>query len=147
MSDPRVEEVVRQVRVELLEQLSDFQKNAPAYITDYVKTLLGPAKTTWRPRPGFHPKLAELIRDLALDAAVMDRLPSATRVNSQTRDNDRPLTTRSKYVSGTSTVVTRRGDDPHGAASPEPRNESNEDVRPARRYLEPGEASPRGVAA
>lgn len=71
-ADPRVEAITAQVRADLIDQMRDLQQNANRYINEYVAAFLGP-KTTWRPRPSFHPKLAELIRELAQDAALADR--------------------------------------------------------------------------
>jgi hypothetical protein len=72
MSDERTQGITRQVQLDLLDHLRDLQKNAPRYIEEYVQTLVGP-KTIRRPQAHMHPKLAELVRELALDAAVMDR--------------------------------------------------------------------------
>src|SRR4051812_44586457 len=84
--DSRSEQISEQVRLELLDQLQDLQKHGRKYIEEYVSAFLGP-KTTWRPRPGFHPKLAELIRELASEAALSDRRTcGATSPFPTTRD-------------------------------------------------------------
>lgn len=89
LMDSRSEQISEQVRLDLLDQLRDLQKHGRRYIEEYVEAFLGP-KTTWRPRPNFHPKLAELIRELAAEAALTQR---ACRVAS-------PLpTTRDGHVS------------------------------------------------
>lgn len=79
----RAEAISEQVRLELLDQLSDLQKHGRKYIDEYVDAFLGP-KTTWRPRPSFHPKLAELIRELTSEAALAERTCGAAL--SSTRD-------------------------------------------------------------
>lgn len=71
-SDPRTQAIVQQVRADLMDQLRDLNQHGAQYIDEYVSAFLGP-KTTWRPRPSFHPKLAELVRELAQEAALMDR--------------------------------------------------------------------------
>jgi hypothetical protein len=68
----KVDVIAEQVRLELLDQLRDLQHHGRRYIEEYTGAFLGP-KTTWRPRPAFHPKLAELIRELVGEAALADR--------------------------------------------------------------------------
>lgn len=80
-ADPRAEAIAEQVRLDLLDQLRDLQKHGRRYIEEYVDAFLGP-KTTWRPRPSFHPKLAELIRELAQDAALADRFRACGAASS-----------------------------------------------------------------
>lgn len=91
--DPRVQAVSEQVRVDLLDHLRDLQAHGPSYIREYVEAIVGP-QTTRRPRPrALHPKLAALVRELALDAAAMDRRSPTSAFDSLSpRDNDRPLT-------------------------------------------------------
>lgn len=85
--DERVDAIVAQVQVDLLEHMRDFQKHAPHYIREYAKAVVGP-KTTRNPHAHMHTKLAGLIRELALDAATMERrVPSYSSVDSSTRDN------------------------------------------------------------
>lgn len=88
----KAEAVTAQVRVELLDHLRDLQKHGPRYINEYVESIVG-KQTTKRPVPHLHPKLAELVRELALDAVVMgQRVPPPEPVHLQRRNNDRPLT-------------------------------------------------------
>lgn len=97
MTDPRVQAVTEQVRGDLLDHLRDLQKHGLRYINEYVESIVG-AQTTKRPTPHLHPKLAELVRELALDAAAMDRrIPSSAARNLPRGDNDRPLTVRSHH--------------------------------------------------
>lgn len=101
----RTDAVVRQVRHELLEHLHDLQKYGPDYITAYVEAIIG-SRTTRRPKSHMHPKLAELVRELALDAAVMDRRtcgavaspsPSSEEVVSRSRPSRRQAPARCDF--------------------------------------------------
>lgn len=91
--DERVDALAEQVRLDLLDQLHDLQDHGRQYINEYVSAFLGP-KTTWRPRPAFHPKLAELIRELASEAAMTDRRACGAVALSDNRGDGRKTATR-----------------------------------------------------
>lgn len=125
MSDnPRVDSIIERVTLDLMDHLDDLDKHGRAYIREYVEAIVG-KPTTRRPKYRFHPKLAELVRDLAADAALTDRRtcgaapslitptgssgpvvvsqesprrnPPKDRVRSRSANNDRPLTVRSSH--------------------------------------------------
>lgn len=74
--EARAQAITERVQADLLDHMRDFQKEAPRYIREYVDTIVGP-KTTRRPKPRMHTKLAELIRELALEEATCERRKAA----------------------------------------------------------------------
>lgn len=74
----KAELITAQVREEFLEHIRDFQKYGPDYIAQYVESVVD-TQTIRRPKMLIHPKLAALVRELVLDAAVMDRGLAAKR--------------------------------------------------------------------
>jgi hypothetical protein len=83
MHDERVKALERQVRCDLLEHLRDLQKHGPCYIEEYVASMFRAPHGGPRPKARLHPKLAELVRDLALDAAAMDRRACGVAVTTE----------------------------------------------------------------
>lgn len=70
--DERIQAITHDVREEILQHMADFQKYAPDYIRAYVEAITGP-QTTKRPRTHLHPKLAEFIREVALESRAAER--------------------------------------------------------------------------
>lgn len=68
----RADAIAMQAEADLRDHLHDLQKHGLRYMREYAETLTG-KKTIRRPVPHMHPKLAELIRELVMDAAVTDR--------------------------------------------------------------------------
>lgn len=69
--DERTRRLAERVKLELGEHLDDADRHGSAYVDGYVKSLTGPGYK--RPPIGrLHPRVAELVRELALDAAGGD---------------------------------------------------------------------------
>lgn len=84
----RGEVIAQRVTLDLMDHLRDLQKHGPAYIREYAETIAGP-RTTRRPQYHFHPKLAEMVRELTIDAASVERQGTCGAVSPITnRDGD-----------------------------------------------------------
>lgn len=68
----RTQAITRDVRQEIVQHMQDFQKYGPDYIRDYVEAIVGP-RTLSRPHTPLHPKLAEFIREIALESRAAER--------------------------------------------------------------------------
>lgn len=71
MIDGRRDVIAEHVREDLHDHLADFKQYGAAYISEYIDCVLAGKQT--RPHGHVHPKLAEFVRELVLDAAAMDR--------------------------------------------------------------------------
>lgn len=95
--DPRVDAITERVTLDLFDHLNDLDKYGRTYIHQYVESILG-KPTTYRPHYHFHPKLAELVRDLAQEAAISDRCGVALRSTSSDESNSRAGSPRRKVA-------------------------------------------------
>lgn len=69
------------VIAELHEHLDGAPPRVIAYARLYCASLQMPVRRAGVPSAGLHPKLAALVRDIALDAAAFERLPPLRQVS------------------------------------------------------------------
>lgn len=67
----RKQAMTERVRADLHDHLEDFKKHGGTYIEEYIEAVLSGKQS--RPRRPFHPKLAEFVRELVLDAGAVER--------------------------------------------------------------------------
>ena len=67
--------IAERVREDLHDHLEDFKRHGPSYISDYIDAVLT-GRLTRPTSHRLHPKIAAFVRDIVLDAAMVERRPT-----------------------------------------------------------------------